>query len=92
MGLEVHQPTPNWPIFFFFWGGQDRHLVNEAPHTLVQHLSPMCQVHPSLDLGLPRLVQGEPVHIEQYPKGPLSWYGLVLLGTVQYGQVSLEDG
>ena len=39
-------------------GGQYRDLVNEAPHTLVQHLSPMCQVHPSLDLGLPRLVQG----------------------------------
>ena len=49
-------------------GGQDRYMVNEAPHTLVQHLSPMCQVHPSLDLGLPRLAQLEPVHIEQYPK------------------------
>ena len=43
-------------------------------------------------LGLPRHVQGEPVHIEQYPKGPLSWYGLVSLGTVQYGQVTLVDG
>ena len=70
-------PPPN-PKLAHLGGGQDRDLVNEAPHNLVQHLSPMCQVHPSLDLGLPRLAQGEPVHIEQDPKkGPLScmaWY------------------
>ena len=90
-GTEV--PPANPKLAHLRGGGcPDRDLVNEAPHTLVQHLSPMCQVHPSLDLGLPRLVQGEPVHIEQDPKGPLSWYGMVLLGTVQYGQVPLDDG
>ena len=85
-------PPTNPKLAHICLGGQDRDLVNEAPHIMVQHRSPMCHVHPSLDLGLPRLVQGEPVHIEQYPKGPLSWYGLVLLGTVQDGQVPLEDG
>ena len=75
-GTGVPPANPKLAHFCFF-GVQYRDLVNEAPHTLVQHLNPMCPVHPSLDLGLPRLVQGEPVHIEQDPKGStqLVWPG-----------------
>ena len=47
----------------------------------------MGQLEPNLDLLMAMLVQREPVDMEEDPQGPLNWHQVVLLGTVELGQV-----
>ncbi len=47
----------------------------------------MGQVEPNLDMRIAMLVRPEPVDIEQDPQGPLNWHQVVLLGTLELGQV-----
>ena len=47
----------------------------------------MGQVETNLDLFIAMLVQREPVGIADDPQGPLNWHQVVLLGTLELGQV-----
>ena len=63
------------------------------PHILWCNTSvPCARFIPVWTWGSPDWSRGSLCTLNNIPKGPLSWYGLVLLGTVQDGQVPLEDG
>jgi len=51
----------------------------------------MGQVERNLDQLIAMLVQREPVELAMDPQGPLNWHQVVLLGTLELGQVPQEN-